>query len=230
MLTDSSEAGATLISSLSLFRYCVSMRITQTLPPLSVNLSAPGVDILSSVPGDSYQTFSGTSMAEPMYSGLSTLLMARATGTEVSHDQVAGALRHGDAKEILTGKADFRTSEEYLVLDAKDLLRRAGEEGNSVKAELDRRFPVQDEMPIGFRDDSERDKYFQDRLDRRAEVVEALRTLESEPGHAGPKTDWSGEQSVSLDELDPPAKAAFYAKLDTLNQAYYGKVIALLGH
>ena len=44
----------------------------------SVDLGAPGVDILSSVPGGAYSSFSGTSMATPQVSGAAALLKAHA--------------------------------------------------------------------------------------------------------------------------------------------------------
>ena len=40
----------------------------------SVDVAAPGVDILSSVPGNSYEYFSGTSMAAPHISGVAALI------------------------------------------------------------------------------------------------------------------------------------------------------------
>ena len=46
----------------------------------SVDLGAPGVDILSSVPGGAYSSFSGTSMATPQVSGAAALLKAHAPG------------------------------------------------------------------------------------------------------------------------------------------------------
>ena len=40
-----------------------------------VDVFAPGVDILSTVPGNKYERESGTSMAAPVVSGLAALIM-----------------------------------------------------------------------------------------------------------------------------------------------------------
>lgn len=112
--------------------------------------------------------------------------------------------------------------------DAKDLLESAAENQHSVLKELNLWRPVQDEMPQIFNGDADRDRYFQSRVDSRAEMVQALQALQSEPGYSGSKTDWSNEKRVDIQSLSPAERSAFYGHLETLNQAYCGKAIALL--
>jgi subtilisin family serine protease len=50
----------------------------------SVHLGAPGVQVLSSVPGADYKYFSGTSMATPHVSGAAALLLSRCTNTSTA--------------------------------------------------------------------------------------------------------------------------------------------------
>lgn len=61
----------------------------------SVDLAAPGVDILSTTPGGNYGSKGGTSMATPHVSGAAALLLSDSPG-----------LRAGDLKALLTGYAD----------------------------------------------------------------------------------------------------------------------------
>lgn len=127
-------------------------------------------------------------MATPSVSGMAALLFTK--NPEASPEQVRGALRYDHPLEILTGEADFRSPEEYVKLDAQDIIKKAASSGTGVLEQLNLRYPVQDEMPMMFRGDADHDKYFQERLDDRAKRKEAIKALESEPGFSGPKTDW----------------------------------------
>jgi subtilisin family serine protease len=60
---------------------------------LAVDLAAPGVDIVSTVPGGAYGWASGTSMATPHASGAAALLWAASPGASVS--QIKSALLEG---------------------------------------------------------------------------------------------------------------------------------------
>ena len=69
----------------------------------SVDMGAPGVSILSTVPGNSYSFFSGTSMACPHVSGAAALL--RSTNSSISFTDIKNALMHkSDFIGSLSGK------------------------------------------------------------------------------------------------------------------------------
>ncbi len=64
-----------------------------------VDLFAPGVDILSSVPGDKYERDSGTSMAAPVVTGVAALVMAyypELSAFDVKRILLSSATRHPD--------------------------------------------------------------------------------------------------------------------------------------
>ncbi|MBF0532814.1 MAG: S8 family serine peptidase [Candidatus Omnitrophica bacterium] len=56
-----------------------------------IDVSAPGVDILSTTPNNTYSSFSGTSMAAPHVSGLAALILANHPG--FTNEQIRQALR-----------------------------------------------------------------------------------------------------------------------------------------
>ena len=62
-----------------------------------VDVFAPGVDILSTIPGNGYERESGTSMAAPVVTGLAALLMSyypNLTAGDVKRIILASATRH----------------------------------------------------------------------------------------------------------------------------------------
>lgn len=71
-----------------------------------VDVFAPGVDILSTVPGGGYEKNSGTSMAAPVVSGLAALLMSYypdLTAADVKRIILASATRHTDQMVVRPG-------------------------------------------------------------------------------------------------------------------------------
>lgn len=115
-----------------------------------------------------------------------------------------------------------------LRLDAQEVIESATLNQTSVLEELNKRRPIQDEMPLLFSGENDRDRYFQHRVDDRAQLVQAVQALEAQPGYSGTRTDWSNEKRVDISSLSPEDRSAFYTNLSNLNQAYYGKVIAAL--
>ncbi len=74
-----------------------------------VNVAAPGVDVVSSVPGGGYGSWSGTSMAAPLVSGITALLRASNPGLEaatvVQMIQGAAARVNAEVPGRITAKA-----------------------------------------------------------------------------------------------------------------------------
>lgn len=104
-----------------------------------VDLTAPGDDILSSTPGNTYASYSGTSMASPFAAGTAALVMqvqgtnARATrhileneatdfGTQAGPDYVAGygMLNALDATGTIAASAYLRADAGWLKTDTYD--------------------------------------------------------------------------------------------------------------
>ncbi|MCU0629436.1 MAG: S8 family serine peptidase, partial [Methanoregulaceae archaeon] len=69
----------------------------------SVDLAAPGVSVLSTVPGGSYESWSGTSMAAPYVSGVAGLI--KSVHPSFTNHQIKEAILEGvDAKGAFAGK------------------------------------------------------------------------------------------------------------------------------
>jgi subtilisin family serine protease len=71
-----------------------------------VDVFAPGVDILSTVPGGGYEKNSGTSMAAPVVSGLAAILMSyypNLTAADVKRIILSSATRRGDQMVVRPG-------------------------------------------------------------------------------------------------------------------------------
>lgn len=60
---------------------------------INPDIAAPGVEVVSSVPGGAYEAFSGTSMAAPHAAGTLALMMSAAPGLIGDFDGATGALR-----------------------------------------------------------------------------------------------------------------------------------------
>jgi subtilisin family serine protease len=76
-----------------------------------VDVFAPGVDILSTVPGNHFERESGTSMAAPVVTGLAALLLAyypSLTVSDVKRIILASATRYTDQMVIRPGSSDDR--------------------------------------------------------------------------------------------------------------------------
>ena len=77
------------------------------------NISAPGVNVRSSVPGNGYDVFSGTSMASPHVAGTVALCIASGACAGLSPAQIIQKLR-SDARAYNTANPAYRGTRECI--------------------------------------------------------------------------------------------------------------------
>lgn len=80
----------------------------------SINITAPGAKILSTVPNGGYEAWDGTSMAAPVASGVAAMLMAHDSG--VDSDKIKEILQTS-SKDIMKEGEDMLSG--YGVIDSK---------------------------------------------------------------------------------------------------------------
>ncbi|MBX3033240.1 MAG: S8 family serine peptidase [Bdellovibrionaceae bacterium] len=76
----------------------------------SVDLAAPGENILSTLPGGAYGVMTGTSQATAFVSGAAALLLSQEPGLKRPADIIRRLVRSGDAEQALKGKTKHGVS------------------------------------------------------------------------------------------------------------------------
>ncbi len=79
----------------------------------SVDIAAPGVKILSTVPGGEYEAWDGTSMAAPVVSGIAAMLKAQDPELDI---QKLASILNQSAKDVMEAGKDQKTG--YGIIDA----------------------------------------------------------------------------------------------------------------
>lgn len=93
----------------------------------SSDISAPGSEVLSTIPGDKYAKFSGTSMASPVTAGIVALMLD--ANPDLTPQQLYNVLCAS------TGEEFDKTELAYGIIDAEKAVKAAAEASASVPAE-----------------------------------------------------------------------------------------------
>jgi subtilisin len=83
-------------NNLAVADFSSSQHFDRAADPIVPDVVAPGVDIISAVPGNRYKSMSGTSMATPHVAGLAALLFAAKPGATI--DEVERAILESCAR------------------------------------------------------------------------------------------------------------------------------------
>jgi subtilisin family serine protease len=110
-------------ASRSVWQWSGSQRFARPVDPLVPDVVAPGVDVISAVPGGGYRSFSGTSMATPHVAGIAALLwQAKPTATAAEIEQaIQGSAKLGSMPAERAGRGLVDPVRAYELLTGKRL-------------------------------------------------------------------------------------------------------------
>ena len=115
--------------------------------PASVDISAPGVDILSTVPGGGYSQFSGTSMATPHVTGGIALLAAQypdATSEQLKALLLNFAIQEENLNDIVGyGRMQLISADGTGSINCADELIVRSRQGTTIKVPLEEEFTLE---------------------------------------------------------------------------------------
>jgi subtilisin family serine protease len=112
----------------------------------SLDISAPGEEIISTVLNDSYEAWNGTSMAAPIVSGIAA--MFKAYDNDLSSEEIITLLNSSatdimqSGEDILSGYGLINAASAYEILTGEDIYEEVTDSSETTESEI-----PQDQMP-----------------------------------------------------------------------------------